>query len=78
MKLIDADKLSEMIRARAETLIEGKEAFYYIAKWIDLLPAAYVVEIPRCEDCKLIELLKAENAELREELENYYRNCPTF
>ena len=26
----------------------------------------------------LIKQLKEENAELREDLESYYRNCPTF
>lgn len=38
----DMDKLAEMLRAKADTLIEGKEAFLYVAKWLDLLPAADV------------------------------------
>jgi hypothetical protein len=37
------DKLKQMIEARADTLIEGKEAFLYVAKWLDSLPAADVV-----------------------------------
>lgn len=39
----DIDKLAEMCRAKADTLIEGKEAFLYVAKWLELLPAADVV-----------------------------------
>lgn len=39
----DMDKLAEMVRAKADTLIEGKEAFLYVAKWLDKLPAADVV-----------------------------------
>lgn len=38
----DMDKLADMLRAKADTLIEGKEAFLYVAKWLDLLPAADV------------------------------------
>lgn len=34
----DIDRLAEMCRAKADTLIEGKEAFLYVAKWLDLLP----------------------------------------
>ena len=49
-RYIDADKLSEMIRTKADTLIEGKEAFDYVAKWLDLLPAADVVERKRGEN----------------------------
>ena len=44
-RYIDADKLSEMIEARAETLVKGKEAFYYIANWLNKLPPADVTEI---------------------------------
>lgn len=44
-RYIDVDKLSEMIEARAETLVEGKEAFYYIANWLNKLPPTDVVEI---------------------------------
>lgn len=47
----DMDKLSEMIEERADQLIEGKEAFLYIAKWLNLLPSADVVEVVRCKDC---------------------------
>lgn len=40
----DMDKLSAMIQAKADTLIgEGKTAFLYVAKWLDLLPTADVV-----------------------------------
>lgn len=39
----DMDKLKEMILAKADTLIADKEAFLYVAKWLDLLPAADVV-----------------------------------
>ena len=43
---IDIDKLKEMIEAKADTLIEGKQAFLYISKWLDLLPIDDVIEIP--------------------------------
>lgn len=48
----DMDKLKEMIEAKAGTLIEGKEAFLCVAKWLDLLPPADVVEVIRCKDCR--------------------------
>lgn len=52
----DMDKLKEMISAKAETLLTGKQAFFYIAKWLDRLPAADVVEIKhgkwRLEECQ--------------------------
>lgn len=51
-RYIDADKLIGMIEAKADTLIQGKEAFQYIAKWIELLPKADVVEVVRCKECK--------------------------
>ena len=52
-RYIDMDKLSKMIEARAETLVEGKEAFYYIANWLNKLPPADVVEVVHCKDCRL-------------------------
>lgn len=52
MSFIDKNKLAEMIRAKADTLIEGKEAFFYVANWIDKLPDADVVEVVRCKDCE--------------------------
>ena len=48
----DMDALAEMIRARADMLIEGGQAFYFIANWIDKLHPADVVEVVRCKDCK--------------------------
>ena len=48
-RYIDVDKLSEMIEARAETLVKGKEAFYYIANWLNKLPAADVEEVKHGE-----------------------------
>lgn len=51
-RYIDVDKLKEMIEARAEMLVEGKEAFYYIANWLNKLPPADVTEVVRCKDCK--------------------------
>ena len=50
-RYIDADKLSEMIKARAETLVEGKEAFYYIANWLNKLPPANVPEVMHYKEC---------------------------
>lgn len=41
----DMDKLSEMIEAKADTMLTGKEIFHYIAKWLNLLPAADVEEV---------------------------------
>lgn len=43
----DMDKLAKMMQAKADTLIEGKEAFLYVAKWLELLPADDVA--PRAE-----------------------------
>ncbi len=54
----DIDKLKEMIEAKADTLIEGKEAFLYVAKWLDLLPTADVA--PRAE----VDRAKQEGYEL--------------
>lgn len=39
----DMDKLGELIEAKADTLINGKVAFLYVAKWLELLPSADVV-----------------------------------
>ena len=36
----DIDKLADMIQAKADTLIDGKEAFLYVAKWLEVLPPA--------------------------------------
>jgi hypothetical protein len=41
-RYIDADLLTEMIQAKADTLIMGKEAFLCVAKWLDYLPSADV------------------------------------
>ena len=49
-RYIDADKLSEMIQAKADTLIEGKEAFLYVAKWLELLHTADVVSKSEVEE----------------------------
>ena len=59
----DMDKLKEMIEAKADTLIEGKEAFLYVAKWLDLLPAADVVP-------------KSENERLEDELKQWRKATP--
>lgn len=57
----DKDKLKEMIEAKADTLIEGKEAFLFVAKWLDLLPPADVVPRAEVEDLRELNnnLLKA-------------------
>ena len=52
-RYIDADKLKEMIEAKADTLIEGKEAFLYVSKWLDLLPSIDVV--PKSEVKKIFK-----------------------
>ena len=62
----DIDKLKQMIGAKADTIIEGKEAFLYVAKWIDyLLPADVVprAEVERLEK-QIKELLISETCEL--------------
>lgn len=46
-RYIDADKLRDMICAKAETVLNGKEVFYYIAKWLEFLPPADVVEMEK-------------------------------
>lgn len=43
----DLDKLSKMIEAKADTMLEGKGAMLYVAKWLNLLPTADVVEVKR-------------------------------
>lgn len=60
-RYIDVDKLSKMIEARAEQLIEGKEALLYVAKWLNLLPEADVA--PRSEVAR----------EIFEEIEELFR-----
>lgn len=41
----DIDKLKALIEAKADTLLEGKEAFLYVSKWLDLLPHKDVAEV---------------------------------
>lgn len=41
----DLDKLSKLIEAKADTMLEGKSAMLYVAKWLNLLPAADVAPI---------------------------------
>lgn len=55
-RYIDMDKLGKMIEARAEQLIEGKDALLYVAKWLNLLPEADVA--PRAEVARdIVEFL---------------------
>lgn len=51
-RYIDVDKLAEMIRAKGDTMLDGKQIFLYIAKWLEFLPPADVVEVVKCADCK--------------------------
>ena len=52
----DLDKLLGLIEAKADTMLEGKCAMLYVAKWLNLLPAADVVAVPcRCGECKFYE-----------------------
>ena len=53
----DMDKLAEILQAKADTLIEGKEAFLCVAKWLDKLPPADVA--PKTEVEALQEMLDA-------------------
>lgn len=46
-RYIDVTKLKSMIEAKADTLIEGKQAFDYVARWLDVLPTADVGEVRR-------------------------------
>lgn len=64
----DIDKLKQMIEAKADTLIEGKEAFLYVAKWIDFLPTADVV--PRAE----VERLQSAYTEQNKALAKYIQS----
>ena len=45
-RYIDIDLLKRMVEARADMLIEGKQAFDYIAKWLDKLTAADIEILP--------------------------------
>ena len=45
----DLDKLSKLIEAKADTMLEGKGAMLYVAKWLNLLPTADVVEVKHGE-----------------------------
>lgn len=62
----DIDKLAEMAQAKADTLIEGKEAFLYVSKWLELLPAADVV--PKSE----LEKLQVECLALKQKRLNLF------
>ena len=53
-RYIDIDLLKEMIEAKADTVINAKQQFHYIAGWLDHLPPADVV--PKSE----VENLQAE------------------
>ena len=45
-KYIDAEKLQNMIEARADMCLpEGKAAFLAVAKWVELLPASDVAPV---------------------------------
>lgn len=48
----DLDKLSKLIEAKADTMLEGKGAMLYVAKWLNLLPTADVVEVKDCKECE--------------------------
>ncbi len=41
----DLDKLSKLIEAKADTMLEGKGTMLYVAKWLNLLPTADVEEV---------------------------------
>lgn len=58
----DINKLKQMVEAKADTLIEGKEAFLCVAKWLDLLPGIDVA--PKSE----VERLEHLGAELSKEV----------
>lgn len=45
----DMDALAEMIRARADMLIEGSQALHFIANWLDKLHPADVAEVVHAE-----------------------------
>lgn len=44
-RYIDMDLLKEMIEAKADTVINAKQQFHYIAGWLDHLPPADVAPI---------------------------------
>ena len=46
----DMDKLADMIQAKADTLLAGKEVFLYVANWLELLPPADVVPKSEVEE----------------------------
>ena len=48
----DLDKLSKLIEAKADTMLEGKGAMLYVAKWLNLLPTADVEKVCHCGKCK--------------------------
>lgn len=76
----DMDKLAEMLRAKADTLIEGKEAFLYVAKWLDLLPAVDGVIVLPCNVNDSIFVLQGKSvAEKRiERIDIHYNGIITF
>lgn len=54
----DLDKLSKLIEAKADTMLEGKGAMLYVAKWLNLLPTADVVKRPcTCSECKHFKII---------------------
>lgn len=54
-RYFDIDKLAEIARAKADTLIEGKQAFNYVEKRLDLLPAADVAEVKHAHWSKVYQ-----------------------
>ena len=86
MGYIDKTKLTEMITFRAKVLVDGKEAFYYIANWIDKLPDADVREVKHGEWIRVdgdvgYEVYKCSlcgeqiTVDDEEELPNFCPNC---
>lgn len=52
-KYIDAEKLKDIFEAKGDMATgTPKQVFYNAAKIVDTLPAADVVEVIRCKDCK--------------------------
>lgn len=52
-RYIDADALVSILNAKADMAnTDAKPLFSYVARMVNHLPAADVVEVVRCRDCK--------------------------
>lgn len=58
-EFIERDKFRNILEAKAEMAMgTPKQVFYNTIAMLDLIPAADVVEVVRCKDCRLHETIE--------------------